>query len=62
MFHIQACKLRLFRLKAMRNTLFLAFYFFKENFFPVKHGIGEMGNPVAGVNVVTVGLKFKVEG
>ena len=28
MFHIQACKLRLFRLKAMRNTLFLAFYFF----------------------------------
>ena len=61
MFHIQACKLRLFHMKTMQNRLFIAIKFFKRNLLSVEYGITEMRDPVSRVDIVTVGFKFKIE-
>ena len=61
MFHIQACKLRLFHMKTMQNRLFVAIKFFKRNLLSVEYGITEMRDPVSRVDIVAVGFEFKIE-
>ena len=61
MFHIQACKLRLFHMKTMQNRLFIAIKFFKRNLLSVEYGITEMRDPVSRVDIVAVGFEFKIE-